>query len=287
MITSSLMHVRDILHAQFCYQVFITPLHLPIEKEYRDFAKLACEHMEGKRSEIIHHEYPRHYVIHRFIPIKNPKNKKILIAHGWMSRAAYMIRLINALHKQGYEVYALDFPAHGEAKGIQLPWMDAVNIIRETLNQHGPFYGAIGHSFGGSMILNTLNLAGQLPAWQLEKKPERAVLIASPTQMRGPVNRVAKKLKLSGQGYLHLKHLIEEQAKVTLSHIRLCHLTTQTPKIPFMCIHGELDETVDISESIRFCSIYQNANLRILPEANHISVLLDKRVEQLVSEFLE
>lgn len=286
MIASSLAHIRDTLHALFCYQVFITPIHLPIEKEYRDFAKLACELMEKKRTEVIHAEYPRHHVLHHFVPKNNANGKKILIAHGWISRAAYMVRLSNALYEQGYEVYALDFPAHGEAKGLQLPWIDAVAIIKEALNQYGPFYGVIGHSFGGSMVLNTLNIAGQLPEWHLSHKPERAILIASPTQMRSPVNMIAKKLKLNGHGYLYLRHILREQAKIDLKRIQLDHIVSQTPNIPFLCIHGAQDKTIHPKESIRFCRKYQNADLRILPNANHVSVLMDERVERLICDFL-
>ena len=287
MITTSLAHVKDMLHAQFCYQLFITPLHLPIEKEYRNFAKLACEFMEGKRTEVIHQEYPRHHVLHHFIPEKNAKAKKILITHGWMSRAAYMARLIDTLHQQGYEVYALDFPAHGEAKGLQLPWIDAVAVLKETINQHGPFYGVIGHSFGGSMLLNTLNIAGQFPEWELKHKPERVVLLASPTQMRNPVNHVAKKLKLSGHGYLQLRNLIQQQAKMNLNRVSLRYFVSQMPSIPFLCIHGELDETISPKESVLFCQTYQNADLCLLPNVNHVTVLMDERVERSVSDFLE
>ncbi|MGC1182160.1 alpha/beta hydrolase [Legionella sp.] len=286
MITTSLARIKDILHAQFCYQVFITPIHFPIEKEYRNFAKLACEWMKDERTEVIHEEQPRHYVLHHFIPQNNGNGKKILIAHGWMSRAAYMMRLSYALHQQGYEVYAVDFPAHGEAKGLQLPWMDAVAIIKAILNQHGPFYGVIGHSFGGSMLLNTLNIAGQLSDWGLKHKPERAVLIASPIQMRGPINHVAKKLKLSAYGYLHLRYLMENQGKINLNRVRLHHFVSQTPNIPFLCIHGAQDKTVNPKESIRFCNKYKNADLQILPNANHVSVLMDERVEHLVCDFL-
>lgn len=287
MLTTSLTHVRDLLHAQFCYQVFITPIHFPLEKEYRSFAKLACEIMEKRRTEVIHKEYPRHHVLHRFTPTQTTKDKKILITHGWISRAAYMMRIIDTLQQQGYEVYAIDFPAHGEAKGLQLPWMDAVSVIKETLNQYGPFHGAIGHSFGGSMLLNTLNLSGQLPEWRLLHKPERAILIASPTHMRGPVNHVAKKFKLSGRGYIHLRHLVEGQAKIALNRIQLNHFISQSPNIPFLCIHGDLDQTVSTQESIRFCRQYPNADLRILTDANHVSVLMDERVESLVRDFLE
>jgi alpha-beta hydrolase superfamily lysophospholipase len=224
--------------------------------------------------------------LHRFIPAHNLTAKKVLIAHGWISRAAYMVRLIRALHQQGYDVYALDFPAHGESKGLQLPWPDAVTILQEIINQHGPFYGVIGHSFGGSMLLNVLNLAGQCPEWQLNNIPERAVMIASPTNMRSPVNSIARRFKLSGHGYLQLRQLIRQQTEIDINLIRLRHFTTQTPDTSFLCIHGEQDSTIDPKESILFCKQYKKANLFLLPEADHISVLTDERVEQLVCDFL-
>lgn len=286
MMINSIAAIKDLLHAQFCYHLFITPVHLPIEKKYRQFAQMACELVEARRNEVIHQEYPRHHVIHRFKPEKNDGAKKVLIMHGWLSRAAYMVRLIRALHKEGYDVYALDFPAHGEAKGIQLPWTDAAAIIRHTLNEHGPFYAAIGHSFGGSMLLNTLNLAGQMPEWQLNTALERAVLIASPTHMRNPVAALARKFKLNGHGYLYLRQLFR-QTEIDPSLIRLSHFTSQEVNVPFLCIHGEKDDSISPKESISFCNEYKNASLCLLQDADHLSVLVDKRVEQEVCLFLK
>ena len=203
-----------------------------------------------------------------------------------MSRAAYMVRLIRALHHEGYDVYALDFPAHGESKGMQLPWTDATRIIRQVLNEHGPFYAIIGHSFGGSMLLNTLNLAGQLPEWQLNKKPERAVLIASPTQMRNPVAALARKFKLSGHGYLYLRQLFRQQTEIDPALVRLRHFTAQSPDIPFLCIHGKQDESISPRESLVFSNEYKNSRLSLLEDADHVSVLMDQRVEELVCSFL-
>jgi alpha-beta hydrolase superfamily lysophospholipase len=287
MITNSLSHIRDLLHAQLCYQLFITPVHLPLEKKYRDFAKKACEFMETKRTNIIHEELPRHHVLHHFHQEKNPHAKKILITHGWISRAAYMVRLIRFLHQQGYEVYALDFPAHGESKGLQLPWTDAASIIRHTINKYGPFYGALGHSFGGSMLLNTLNLAGQLPEWDLNSKPERTILLSSPTHMRSPVNMLARRLKLNGHGYLYLRQLFRQQTEIDPACISLRHFIEQTPNTPFLCIHGYEDTTVAPQESIAFCNQYSNAQLALLENADHVSVLMDNRVEELINNFLK
>lgn len=287
MMTNSLTYVRDLLHAQLCYQLFITPIHLPLEKKYRILADKACEFIEGKRSEVIHQDNPRHHVLHRFSPLNNPNAKKILITHGWISRAAYMVRLIKFLHEQGYDVYALDFPAHGDAKGLQLTWTDATVIIKDTLNTHGPFYGVIGHSFGGSMILNSLNLASQLPEFQLEHNPDRAILIASPTRMSTPINSIARRFKLSGNAYLYLRHLIQEQTDIDLNLIQVSQLVAHNPKTPFLCIHGDKDETVAPNESMYFCKSYKNAQLSLLDDADHVSVLFDNRVEQLVYDFLE
>lgn len=280
-----LTEIRDLLHAKFCYHLFITPLPFQLEKEYRDFATRACEFVNKKRTEIIVQSFPRHHVIHRFAQQNNPSAPKVLIAHGWMSRAAYMVRLIRALHRQGYDVYALDFPAHGEARGWQLPWIDAVAILRETINRLGPFYAVIGHSFGGSMLLNTLNLAQQLPEWQINQEPERAVLMASPTRMRTPVSKLARRLGLSAAGFLHLRNVIRDNSKTDINHLNFRHLVKQS-QIPILCIHGRDDDSIDPQESIIFCRRYPHASLAILPGIDHVSVLIDERVENRVIEFL-
>ncbi|MDI9818618.1 MULTISPECIES: alpha/beta hydrolase [unclassified Legionella] len=285
MLANALTEFRDLLHAQLCYQLFITPLHLPIEKEYREFARKACEIFTEKRTEVIHCPIPRHHVIHRFAPAIKSHGRKILITHGWMSRAAYMIRLINTLQQQGFDVYALDFPAHGEAKGMQLPWTDAVSLLKHVLNHLGPFYSVIGHSFGGSMLLNTLNLSSQFPEWHVEREPERVVLIASPTRMRTPVGKLARRFKLSSRGFLLLRELFRQHAMTDLKNLDFHHYIMRA-KTPVLCIHGTEDESIEPNESTTFCEKYPYGYLALLPGADHVSVLVDERVEKTVSQFL-
>ena len=282
---NALTNIKDFLHAQFCYQLFITPIPFPIPKEYRRVAQRACEFLKNRRSGLIEFETPRHHVIHHFSQPDNPNAKKVLITHGWISRAAYMMRLIRSLHKQGYDVYALDFPAHGDAKGMQLPWTDAVTVLQHTINRLGPFYAVIGHSFGGSMLLNTLTLASQYPEWKLDTEPERVVLLASPTRMRIPVSIIARQLKLSAKGYLLLRDVFRQQAVIDLNRLHFRHYIADA-KIPFLCIHGEEDKAIKPQESIIFCQRYPHASLVLLPGIDHMGILLDKRVEQAVGQFL-
>ncbi|MBA2652832.1 MAG: alpha/beta fold hydrolase [Tatlockia sp.] len=285
MLANSITRMLHTLHAKLCYQFFITPIHLPIEKEYREFASKAVEFFLANRSRSYSLKTPRHHVIHHFEQKENALAPKILIAHGWMSRAAYMARLIRALHKQGFQVYAIDFPAHGEAKGMQLAWTDAVAILRQTMNNFGPFYGVIGHSFGGSMLLNTLNLASKFPEWQLNKEPEKVILLASPTRMRIPVTKLARRFRLSGKGFIHLKELFRQSTSTDIKHLDLRHYVKHS-KTPFLCIHGENDISIMPNESTLFCEQYPHASLVLLHGVDHVSVLIDERVEERVCQFL-
>jgi pimeloyl-ACP methyl ester carboxylesterase len=285
MVANKVTVLRDLMHAQLCYQLFITPIHLPIEKEYRDFARQACDYFLKTRTDVTHYDIPRHHVLHRFSSLRKGENRKVLVTHGWMSRAAYMIRLIDALRQQGFEVYALDFPAHGEAKGRQLPWTDAVLLLQHILNQLGPFYGAIGHSFGGSMLLNTMNLATQFSQWHIEQKPERMILISSPTRMRIPVSKLARKLKLSRQGFLFLREMFQEHTVADLKCLDFHHLISRS-NVPILCLHGDKDESITPVESILFCEQYPHGYLALLPGADHVSVLMDERVEKTICQFM-
>ncbi len=284
MLVNRLLGFKDLLHAQLCYQLFITPIPLPLEKQYREFGRKACEFFLEHRTKILNSDVPRHHVIHHFAS-KKPEAKKVLITHGWMSRSAYMVRLIHCLHEQGFDIYALDFPAHGEAKGIQLPWTDAVTILKQVLNNLGPFYSVIGHSFGGSMLLNTLNLASQFKEWQIDAIPERLVLMASPTRMLTPVGKLARRYKMSSKGFQCLKKVFSQYAITDLKNLDYRNYSS-SDQTSILCIHGENDETIMPSESIIFCQHHANATLALLPDADHVSILMDERVEKAISQFL-
>lgn len=286
MLAPKINEMRDYLHALACYHFFITPLNLPIPKAYRIHAEKACEYLLRERSEIIHIETPRHHVIHHFAQPGLVNAKKVLVTHGWMSRSAYMACVIEVLRQQGFDVYALDFPAHGEATGVQLPWIEAVDILRQTINQLGPFYGVMGHSFGGSMLLHTLNLSQQHSDYRLDYHPERVIFMASPTRMRTPVGRAARLLKLNGNAYRHLRQVFRDQSDIDIDclNFRQYKANLQTK---ILCVHGQKDVTITPKESIIFCQHHPFASLALIPEVDHINILMDRQVLKTISEFLK
>jgi pimeloyl-ACP methyl ester carboxylesterase len=79
----------------------------------------------------------------------HPKEKKLLILHGFESSAVNFDKFINPLVKKGYEVLAFDAPAHGRSGGSQIHAVIYKEFIRYILETYGPVKNFITHSFGG------------------------------------------------------------------------------------------------------------------------------------------
>jgi pimeloyl-ACP methyl ester carboxylesterase len=135
------------------------------------------------------------------------------------------------------------------------------------------------------MLLNTLNLSGQLPEWQLDSVPERAVLLSAPTTMRTPVSKLASRLNLSAQALLLFRAAIRQHSETNIKHLNFRNFI-QHGRTPVLCIHGKDDHTIDPNESIVFCRRYPHASLVLIPGVDHVGVLIDKRVEDLICNFL-
>ena len=84
---------------------------------------------------------------------------------------------------------------------------------------------------------------------------------------------------------MYLRQLFRQQTEVDPALVRLRNFISQESDIPFLCIHGEQDDSISPKESIAFCNEYKKASLCLLDDADHLSVLIDKRVEQEVCRF--
>ena len=74
---------------------------------------------------------------------------RVLVVHGWGSRAAYLSALTEGLVAAGHEVVALDLPGHGASRGRTLTLPMAVRAIDAAWQRFGGFDYFCGHSFGG------------------------------------------------------------------------------------------------------------------------------------------
>ena len=99
---------------------------------------------------------------------------KILLVHGWRSKAVDFRRMIERLRNQGFTVDALDMRAHGQSEGTNTALPEYYEVLKQHYGDWGPYHAVAGYSLGG---LATGLVMSQLPA---EQQPEKLFLIGAP-----------------------------------------------------------------------------------------------------------
>lgn len=118
---------------------------------------------------------------------------RVLIVHGWGSRAEYLATLAIGLHRSGAEVVLLDLPGHGHSSGRRLNLRLAAEAICAVQERLGFFDVAIGHSFGGASIMTAIG--GVFPG-ACRFEPGRVVLLAAPSNIHWVIDGFSSTLKL-------------------------------------------------------------------------------------------
>lgn len=76
--------------------------------------------------------------------------RRVLLVHGWESRAGRVANWVEPLREAGFEVLAFDGPAHGASGGSHANPMRFARGIRALADAAGPIYGVMGHSMGAA-----------------------------------------------------------------------------------------------------------------------------------------
>ena len=74
---------------------------------------------------------------------------RILLVHGWSGRASNMIKIIQKLKQNNFDIYAFDAPAHGKSKGSNTNLPEFISCIESLAAKLNPVHALVGHSLGG------------------------------------------------------------------------------------------------------------------------------------------
>lgn len=164
----------------------------------------------------------------------------VLLVHGWERDHYAMGGLLSPLFAAGYQVAALDLPAHGDADGRSAPLpllAQAIAGVAAALEQPCTI---IAHSIGAAMTVLAIESYGL--------KPERGVLISAPRTAKDYALAQAKHQGLSSRALLQMVKQISSRLGEPLERYRVDRALTDIG-IPLLLVHAEDDVIVPIADA--------------------------------------
>ena len=161
------------------------------------------------------------------IPYKNSRvttymwgetGKIVVLVHGWESSSRIYESFVAPLLSAGYRVVAIDGPAHGFSSLREtnlFDFGDALHAVLQRLEKIGEVYALVGHSFGGSSLVNMLHR---------KRKPAplaKVVIIASPSRLDNIFYYFFNHLRLTKAVRREFEILLRQKFEVNLDDLKV------------------------------------------------------------------
>ena len=205
------------------------------------------------------------------------KGPKIVLVHGWSSRATNFYEIIEKLTLSDYDVYAFDAVAHGESKGIITNIPELIKTLEELVQEWGPVEAILGHSGGGFAS-----------AYVVAQNPQIKKLI-----LISPFNKVTDVFKI----YFEMIQLGENARLLMIGYFNKLtgknvqelsgELSAQAIRAKTLVIHDRNDKEVQVEDSIDIAKNLKNGQLILTEGLGHRRILRDEMVINELVNFLK
>ncbi|WP_426429564.1 alpha/beta hydrolase [Winogradskyella sp. HB-48] len=201
--------------------------------------------------------------------------KTILLAHGWESNASRWSYILNKLKSQGYNIIALDAPAHGRSGGKQfnaLLYSEYINVVSE---KHQPEV-IIGHSVGGMATVFFMH------KYQLHSV-KKLVLLGAPAHFTGVFSRYKSMMGYNKRVSNGLDAIVFERFGKPVDYFSAANFT-KAIEAEGLIIHDKKDKIIPFEDALLFANRYQNSKLIETEGFGH--GLKDKSLTPKIIEFI-
>ncbi|WP_019215245.1 alpha/beta hydrolase [Legionella tunisiensis] len=196
--------------------------------------------------------------------------------HGWDGRGSQLGHFVEPLINAGFQVIAMDGPAHGDSPGVRTNLVDFAHKILASQDELGNFHAVIAHSFGGAATLLAANKGLQA---------EKLVLIASPYDLQAIFDRFATFMRLSPQAKQHFQSYIEKEAQLSVEELPMKKIISHL-KTPVLLIHDKEDREIPYDDALRFKDNLQQVDFLSTEGLGHRYILKSEQVINRVLDFL-
>lgn len=198
--------------------------------------------------------------------------RRVLLVHGWTSRAATMAPLVRSLVDAGHEVIAFDAPGAGLSPGTRGNLIGYADTIRRVDELLGGFDVIVAHGTGATAALMGLGPT-RARAWALLAPSDPPRVVASWCRYLGGSR--------GAQLWSAVEDLVLQQAGVPTSTFSLLDAAHEAGG-SMLVAHGHLDVHAPFEHGASLATAWPGARFVDLVEGDHRSVLHDDAVHQAI-----
>ena len=203
---------------------------------------------------------------------------RVLLLHGWSGNSRQFSSLITALIDQGFEVLALDAPAHGESTGKSTNALEIAEAIRQLESDKGPFQHVITHSFGIMCLARACHLGITF---------ERLIAISPPLNGLGLLEKFGKTFNLNKQTLDAMRRQIESHFNRQVWELLNLEKADNAIDKPCLIIHDQDDKDVPVDEGKALARSWPNTSIHVTRGLGHRRILRSEETTNLCNQFLK
>lgn len=205
------------------------------------------------------------------------KGPKILLAHGWNSHSGRWYRLGQQLLQQGYDIYAIDAPAHGKSVGGSFALVYYAQAMAEVVNLVQPSK-IIGHSAGGMATIHYLHHEPEAA------RPSQVALLATPAELTHFMDSFQRILGLRKEIMQALEREFVRRFNRTFDYFSPATFVKHLD-LPGLIIHDEHDDVAPVQGAHTLANAWSGSELQLTQGLGHS--VEDEKVYNWLLDWLE
>lgn len=261
---NSLSYISKPYAADKAMYLFTTPRAGKVSEEQNDFLQTAFQ------EELKYKHFP--IMTYRWLG----KKPTILLTHGWESNSARWKELILELNKKGFNIIALDAPAHGKSGGDAFDAILYAEFINVVAKKYTPDI-LIGHSVGG--------MASAFFQYKYQfTSLKKIILLGAPSEFQDVMKRYTDMLGYNDRVVSQLEQTIIDRfgsSSDTFSTARfLAHIESKG-----LIIHDQDDHIIPYKDALLIKDRFKNSELITTKGLGHS--LHDASVVEYIFAFID
>jgi pimeloyl-ACP methyl ester carboxylesterase len=185
--------------------------------------------------------------------------------HGWGGRGTQLHGFVEPLVARGYQVVALDGPAHGNTAGRRTTLFEFVSALGAVNERFGPFAAVIAHSFGNPAVMLAIQ-GGVL-------QTQRVVAISPPRTFAGMLDKFSRMLRLPEGVKQRVRRRIERRFGRDIWERLSVDQVAPTLTQPALILHDTTDAEVPVEEGIATARQWPGAHFSATHRWGHRRIL--------------